>query len=345
MAIHTETSSESFSSTTRDSIQEFESATNAGIQEFLTLIENRFESDAGANSEMFAYHNAEHTKNVIRRVEKILSSLDTSPREIALGKLFATAHDTIQTGWINPRSGKGKLASGEFTSIFQRYSGSNEQTSFEELSQWMLDYNTKNGNQIFSDVDIALAKEAITGTIPGFDDEKTLIQPEIQQGVSEITLALALADLGAFGMEGPDALLNDGDANFREEFFAISKTLRDPEMRQSLTENQKKDIQTKMVEWSQFQIAIANGFKVTFEKDRLPLLNEDKQTKLKEIFPYFQDEAFNTSLQQLENKIHLREMMSFEEIVSEMYPDLKIQLIQEQQQDRAQSIRSTISED
>ena len=149
------------------------------------------------------FHNAQHTNDIIRRTKNILSALEK------IG--FASWHD-IEIGTLarriprhNAKMGRKYYSGRTFVKIIRkRFTGENENTSAEEAVAFMEKSNQEVRQEIFSLKDINMAREAIIATIPGFNLElKTVVQPNLNGHSSFIARALALADLGAAGMDGP----------------------------------------------------------------------------------------------------------------------------------------------
>ncbi len=174
----------------------------------------------------------------------------------------------------------------------------------------MEEVNQEINSEIFSVEDKQRLIEAINATVPGFSVEKsTVIQPNMKENSDIIAKALALADIGTVGMEGPEAFLSEGDALFREENLDITLSIRD---NQKLNEDQKEYFRKRILGWTKFQPNFARGRKDLLEME-LKGLSEKEQTKLKELF-----NKFDTSIRAAQERAIKRENMSFEELVRDV---------------------------
>jgi hypothetical protein len=321
-----------------------------GVERALQTIHDRHE----AGEQTLDFHNQKHTRQVIERTTKIAEAFGLDEKTIATAQLIAAFHDTVQDGYSVANKYKeyiynedGQLLLSEdsgFSSIsgeegfrdenpnygmFKRFTGANEVASFEELRSVM---TSTEGQLVFDDEDIALAEEAFLGTVPGFDPERGAItQPNISERSSEVTLAVAMADLGAAGMEGAESLLYDGDANFREEHMKWSYELRQAveESRpfDDIDDETKQAISQKMIGWTKFQKKIASDQRGFFQERMQWLENrgtsEDELQALSDLFPTFKDDAsFQAEIAKIDAKIAEREAMNFEDLVKDMYPDI-----------------------
>ena len=185
-----------------------------GEKEAVNLMKERFDNNPDERNRL-DFHNAQHTNDIIRRTKNILSALEkigfASWHDIEIGTLAAAFHDTTQK-WEESIIQDGPLSK----IIRKRFTGENENTSAEEAVAFMEKSNQEVRQEIFSLKDINMAREAIIATIPGFNLElKTVVQPNLNGHSSFIARALALADLGAAGMDGPKVFCREGDAVFR----------------------------------------------------------------------------------------------------------------------------------
>lgn len=90
----------------------------------------------------------------------------------------------------------------------------------------------------------------------------------------------------------------------------------------------KKSITGKMIGWTKFQKKIAADQRGFFQERVQWLENrgtsEDKLQTLRELFPTFEDdESFQAEIAKIDAKIAEREAMNFEDLVKDMYPDIK----------------------
>lgn len=283
---------------------------NKGVDAALLKIGNDFENSAN-EEEKLPFHNREHTEGVIRRTSLILSALKeadpllVNEQDIILGRFAAAFHDLIQK-WE-----KNSLQEKEFVKITRRrFSTDNERASADEAIKFMEEINRENDEEIFSENNKRVVREAIEVTIPGFDPSlQTVIQPNLKENTSLIARAVALADIGAAGMEGPEAFLPEGDALFREENLDILKALKNP---RNISEKEKEYYQKRMLNWSKSQESFVQG-----RKTRLAEELQGIPEKGKEIIASLFNE-FDDSVREINEKNKERENMSFEELAVNM---------------------------
>lgn len=296
----------------------FETWSQKGIDEALEKVKERFEDDEGREDKdkNLDFHNTRHTSSIVTRVERILSAMKGAgvaidERTIARGKMYGAFHDVVQ------EENEPKVISEGDNDRVQRVrrTGDNEKASWEAAAAFMEKTNGEAGEEVFTREDIDGAREAIEATVPSFyfDKEKgwgTVIQPNLNKKSSFEARALALADIGAAGMEGYEVYGPEGDAVFREENLDILRVLRQPE---ALGEEQKEYFKSRMTKWSAMQIGFAEGRKALLDKE-LDGLDPLVQEKLKEeVFSKFDD-----SIEGAKTKLEERKNMSFEELAKSM---------------------------
>lgn len=266
-------------------------------------IQRSFEQAADAR-EKLPFHNVEHTKSVMDRTVKIMTAMKEggvaiSPKDVAIAKLAASAHDVIQLWEVNVVGDK---------QMRKRMVGKNESLSIEQLQDVMKKQNKDKNFIIFSQADLDTVREAIEATVPGFDPElNTVVQPNLNHDSRPVTRAVAMADLGEAGMN-TEAYIRGGDALFREENLDMLNL--DPS---KVDPAQKEAFRLRMLGWSKFQAPFARGRKAVFERDIAPL-PALAQEKLRALFS-----KFDETIAQVEAIGKRREAMSFEELYLDMY--------------------------
>lgn len=297
----------------------FDAWAKKGIAKALDMVKKRFgdsEDQQEDKDRILDFHNTRHTEAIVRRVEKILSAMEETgapitERNIARGKIYGAFHDVIQEE-NEPKA----TQEGEYEKVARvRKTAENEKASWEAAQEFMRKANEEAGEEIFTQEDMEGAEEAIKVTIPSFyfDKEKgwgTVIQPNLNKDTSFEARALALADIGAAGMEGYEVFGPEGDAVFREENLDILRALREPE---KLSDGQKEYFRNRMLKWSEIQIGFAQGRK-EFLDEELEGLDTAAQERLKEdVFNKFDD-----SIEGAKKKLEKRKSMSFEELARDM---------------------------
>lgn len=283
----------------------FEKAIENGIYDALMRVSERFEH-AENPLDNLAFHNTEHTGEVMRRARLLLEAMGADGRLTKLGELIAANHDTVQAYEVVEREDGAKIR--------KRFIEKNENASAEEAVEYM-----RANPSIFDDEDIEIVQEAIQATIPLYDVEhKTVKQPRLLDSIgsallqdrpmtrSELVMrAIALADLGTAGMDEPDAFVEDGNKIFCEDNIDIALALEHPE---TLSDTQKNFFKKRMLSWSAGQIDFAQGRKALLDKE-LEGLPEETERAVNALFTYF-----DLNIQRAQSKVDIRKTMSFEEL-------------------------------
>lgn len=283
-----------------------------GIGQAIGKIRERYEENENP-ADNLAYHNSIHTFNVIQRVDTILKAIHTadpnlvSKRDIQLGKLAAAYHDTVQK-WEptspDPLSHIVKR---------KRFAGENEEASYQVAAAFMNDVNQDMTN-MFSDDDRRVVHEAILATVPGFNG-KTVIQPNLHEDSSVISRVLAIADINTVGIDGISALVHEGDALFREENIDILDAIRGNHQFSPL---ELEAIKNRILPFSKFQMGFAEGRKEQFETEIAGIPSENAKKAVRSLFPNYTDERFHKNIEELKQLIAEREVMSPENLMSEV---------------------------
>src|SRR3989344_3856085 len=273
---------------------------NKAIEYARDNIRKRFEEETDNPENNLEYHRRDHTDAVLRRVDAILNTLKASLKEMALGKVAGAFHDTVQNWVETPDANTGVPKR-------KRFIGDNEKASAEEASAFMNETN-KDGIDVFSADDIKQVVEAIMVTVPGFNG-KTVIQPGLQKDSPLVVLTIALADLGAAGMDGAEQYLKEGDENFREENIDIARAI---ENGQSITSDQAETFKQRMIGWTKFQPIFATGRQEMLEQEIAGLTSE-QQDAIRSLFNKFPE-----SIKAATDRIAPRENMTFPELAKDM---------------------------
>lgn len=257
--------------------------TSKGENEFIQIVRERFEHTENARDRL-AFHNSEHTESVIERTGRILKAIQkalphmVSDRDIALGRFSAAAHDTMQI-W-SERDGERK-----------RDTENNEFQSTRDAFEFMRKSNIEAAQEIYTADDFATVGYALHATIPKFNSEQgTVIQPGLLHDVPLVAQALALADLGTAGMDGPERFLKEGNALFREEKLDVLEMLQYPEV---LTNDQIENICERIRKWSWFQVSFAVGRKALLDAE-LEGIPEEARESVWALFSHF-DESIDAA--------------------------------------------------
>jgi hypothetical protein len=277
---------------------------DAGVDESLSRIRSNYENRKNP-LENLTFHNTAHTKTVIRRVDKILEAVDADPTTRSIGKLCAGFHDAVQN-W------KDKVTENGYV-MRDRSSFPNEEDSFKMARGYMAGVNEREGEKIFTEEDISLCEEAIMATKasgPGsWDGEhNTVVQPNLGEKSSLVACALALADIGAAGMDGGAQYVYEGNALFREENLDILGAMSEPGKIAAIPDAEKESFKKRMLNWSNMQIKFAEGRKARFEAE-IAGLSDDAKDAVRKLF-----NKFDESIEAAKKKADGRKSMSFEEL-------------------------------
>lgn len=295
------------------------------VQQACGSIRKRYEGDS--NQEQLAYHDVRHTVGVIRRTVAILHAIGVNDKTMMNGIVVASFHDTVQHMALNETTEEfdGK----EFTRTTRGRPeiGRSEKDSAKEAIAFMDAVNLATrktlGQEFFTEEDKDMASEAMIATIPDFSpktegDPKsgTVYQSKLTPESLVETRALALADIGAPGMEKPELFVTEGDRVFREAEVSIADALHHPE---HLDDEYREYFRSKMLQWIENQITFAQGRKARLEDELKGLSEEVKKGEksekelVRELFPNFDE-----SIMHAKNILKKRRDMSFEDIAKDM---------------------------
>jgi hypothetical protein len=186
------------------------------------------------------YHTRDHVENVRRRTDEVFravffdettdSTQPSSPeyRTKLLLDLCAAAHDMVQIF----------LPQAEVHATRQRQPGVSERATIEHLLAYINDlnhqlratYDLDDAVQITDD-EIQLIRVAIATTVCAYDPiDQAIYQPGLDDASPDLPIVariLALADIGALGMEGIQSYHQEGSLLFLEENLDLIPLLLD----------------------------------------------------------------------------------------------------------------------
>ncbi len=179
--------------------KEFDDQITGSIVAFALALLNLTYKKHPDESRRRSFHNHIHTKRVINRTGRIVCAIRRvdpdliSNRQERLVTIAAACHDLAQYSKVN-----------------ESVSGGIAATICEVVNRVLQD-------TWFSEDDRDQIREAINATVAEYSSRLyTAIQPNLSEKSPPIARVLALADLGAGGMDGPRNFLQDGDDLFRE---------------------------------------------------------------------------------------------------------------------------------
>lgn len=279
----------------------------------LGLIESRYGPNQGDN--YLTFHGPDHTRNVIRRVEVItealLTSQDISKSQAQLARVAAAFHDVVQNSIIEPDPSDPAILKRK------RATGENENLSADEAVNFMVQENARlaeeRGEQdyyLFTAQDVAIVREAIKATTPGWDPEaQTVVQPHLKDAVSKVSYILALADIGNVGIDGKEAAVRDNDQLFLEENVDVLQALQNGNIDAEKQEWYKDRLNSSLAG----QIKFIEGRQKLFDSE-ISVFNSGGQRYLTEnVFT-----KFDESREEAKAKLAARSKMSPSEVVQDL---------------------------
>lgn len=287
--------------------EEFIKYVGDGISHANRSLSERFDSPPEVYNRLY-YHNSQHSKEVMEKTSEILQFIGESIGQIseqhALLAKFAAAFHDLNQDWEPEQSFNRGLTIAKRT----HKAGEIEDKSFLEANQFMIDSNTITGRDLFTGNDRFLVRECILATVPAFDLALgTVIQPNISPTSSIAAQAVALADLGVAGIDGPHLFLRDTDALFLEENIDFLEALLDPNI---LNPTKKEFYRERILDWTARQIRFTAGRQARLQIE-LANLPEIARPKIASIF-----DKFDQTLETMDSILSIRKSMSYEEIVN-----------------------------
>lgn len=265
-----------------------------------------------------AYHNEDHTfKDVLRRANILLNCIDTalraagkrgiSERDMHLAQLIVAYHDKVMETTIEEQ---------EDGSRIRRRPTTNELNSSIELLNYTGEANERLGKPIYTGEDRRLANSTILATVPTFL-EGTVRQMELNKRSSLVTVAVAFADIGAAGMDGPEQLFKESSGLFFELNPDITERVLGGQLA-GTESNLKESYKQRIILWYKSQEAFVRGRKERFHEE-LNFLPAEVHAAVGNVFNRFDDSiVFADSITTEFQKLPL------EQIIDRMRPGLAI---------------------
>lgn len=238
------------------------------IAQIKTFALHNFAQEA-ATKQLY-YHNCKHIENVQRRSHQIFqavypalanqAAIDLARTEMLLS-LCVVAHDMVQI-----------FAQAQQPSR-KRDVGVSETATIDRLVQYIHQLNLRldqNSLARLTETDIAVIREAIEATICVYDPiEQAIYQPSLDDGeLSIVARILALADLGALGIDGIEVYNEEGSLLFLEENLDVvplflNGTIYQLQTHSALYEN----IRQRLLRRSRFQVNFAKSRLARFDRE------------------------------------------------------------------------------
>lgn len=257
------------------------------------------------------YHTREHVNNVKRRSDQIFQAIcpywEAAPDEgqptldilrmKLLIDLCAAAHDMVQVFVVQTKAHTPR----------QRKPGVSETATFERL----LDYIHKLNQQLrkhdaaslatLTDKDITIIRDAIAATICAYDPtEQAIYQPALyhpNKSLSPVARILALADIGALGIDGVKVYHQEGSLLVLEDNLDLIPLILDGTMHSLSSDNSEyQNIQQRLLSRCRFQVNFAKSRFARFEREVAGFPEEAIPTLTYEVFKYLNP----TTIQEIE---------------------------------------------
>ncbi|HEY9771853.1 MAG TPA: hypothetical protein V6C71_25700 [Coleofasciculaceae cyanobacterium] len=275
------------------------------------------------------YHNLDHALAVKRRANnifqeiKIVLSQDNSDEELErlenLINLCGLAHDMVQL--FDPPSAANQPR--------KRQVGLSETETANKLLQYIQNLNQElaagdlNHSILFSDLDRQIIQDAIAATICDRDPQagkaeytfspNSIYQPYLynrQPKISIVGSIIALADLGALGMEGIENYIQDGILVFLEDNPDLEDLILNCDRSNYFDDD---IIKARLLAMTRFMISLAYERQARFELEISEFAPQARQILRDKIFIGFNQEnmAKITAIMPTQDNISLQELINF----------------------------------
>jgi hypothetical protein len=269
------------------------------------------------------YHTREHVNNVERRANQIFQAvcpywkaapdqgqptLDI-PRMKLLLDLCAVAHDMVQVFVVQTQAHTPR----------QRKPGVSETATIERL----LNYINKLNQQLrhdpasparLTDEDITIIRDAIAATICTYDPtEQAIYQPALynpNKSLSPVARILALADIGALGIDGVKVYHQEGSLLVLEDNLDLIPLLSDGTIHSLYSDNPElyQNIQQRLLRRCRFQVNFAKSRFARLEREVADFPKSAISTLTHELFKHLNP----TTIQEIEATTPTHENASLE---------------------------------
>ncbi len=249
------------------------------------------------------YHTRDHINNVQRRADQIFevvcpywsaSNQETALVDISRRKLLldlcAISHDMVQV-FIAPTKAHAPR---------QRQPGVSEMATIERLLDYINQLNQLLSNPKsparLTDEDIAIVRDAISATICAYDaTEQAIYQPDLynpHKSLSPIARILALADIGALGIDGVEVYHQEGSLIVLEENLDLIPLILDGTIYSLKSNNFElyQNIQKRLLKRCRFQVNFAKSRAARLDRE-IADFPADAISPLHEVFKYLNPTA------------------------------------------------------
>lgn len=275
------------------------------------------EFDRQIQSHQLYYHTRDHIAQVQRRSQLIFEAIrtDLTPDEVnqvdRLLDLCVVAHDMVQIFQAQPQPHATRM----------RSSGVSETATIDQL----LDYIDSVCAGSFTESDRAIIRSAITATICAYDPEQQAIyQPSLDDpDLAIVARILALADLGALGIDGIEMFNREGSLLFLEENLDVVPLLLTGKIEQleSTDPTLAENIRQRLLKRSRFQVNFAKSRLLRFDHEISGFPRSAIDNLRQIVFPYLNAETIRelekiTPMSDRTSLKSLLEFFNFEQLLS-----------------------------
>lgn len=272
------------------------------------------------------YHTREHINNVQHRANIIFQAIrpywETSLKDNAapdymarmqlLLDICATAHDMLQLFVPETQPHKSR----------RREMGISEAATIEKLFEYINILNQEQGEENlnsfarFSDADLLIIRDAIEATICIYEpSEQAIYQPTLYDStkpISPIARIIALADIGALGMEGVAAYEREGSLLFLEENPDVIPILLNHKTLASDHPELYENIRQRLLRRARFQISFAKSRLTRYAREIEHLPKDAIQVLTYEVFQYLNP----TTIQEIDSMTPTAEDTPLEALIT-----------------------------
>ncbi|MBW4640043.1 MAG: hypothetical protein KME05_17810 [Gloeocapsa sp. UFS-A4-WI-NPMV-4B04] len=271
------------------------------------------------------YHTRDHVNNVQRRANQIFqvvcpywtvpnekTTLDISRMKLLLD-LCAIAHDMVQVFVVQTQAHTPRA----------RQPGVSEMATIDRL----LDYINQLNQQFqkhaptsparLTDQDISIIRDAIAATICAYDHiEQAIYQPDLyhpHKSLSPVARILALADIGALGIDGVEVYHQEGSLLVLEENLDLIPLILDGTIYSLGSNNSElyQNIQKRLLNRCRFQVNFAKSRFARLEREIADFPDDAISTLTNEVFKHLNP----TTIQEVEAKTPTHENTTLEELL------------------------------
>ncbi|GAB4226644.1 MAG: hypothetical protein Kow0049_05970 [Stanieria sp.] len=263
------------------------------------------------NQKKLYYHTVDHAYAVERRALIIFQALEFNQANFKELKNYDRIKSLIQLSAITHDLVQEYVPPDELYAPRRRPFGLSETTTINKLFAYLKNLNQKlvsqkiNSSVCFTGQDLKIIEEAIRATICRYEPkEGSIYQPLLYQSqpkISVVARIIALADLGALGMEGIEAYLRESVLIFLEENpdlvpFLLSNVL-EPST-QLITQQKKEEIRRRLLKAARFLVHFAKGREARLHQEIQDFTAASQLVLQKQIFPYLNLKTIQTLEQQ-----------------------------------------------